>query len=278
MLLKPNLYSDVIMKLQNIRMTGFFRNKVFIVYLTFLSILSSCITQKNVEYLHSNNKDIEAFVEASVNEYKLKPNDELYIQISSLDDAAANIFSNTGQQLLSIGTIQPYGASLLSYTIDKEGYVLLPVIGKLLVMDKTISEVSEMLKESLTNILSQPIVSVKLVNRFVSVLGEVRNPGHFSFSQDKLTVFDAIGYAGDITDFGNRQEVILIRNENGKNLRINVNLTESDILASEYYYLRPNDIVYIMPLRKKFWDLRQFPYSIILSTITTALLIYSIAR
>jgi polysaccharide export outer membrane protein len=174
--------------------------------------------------------------------------------------------------------VEPYGASLLSYAVDKEGYLFLPLIGKILVKDKTISEVSVLIKESLNHILNQPIVLVKLVNRYVSVLGEVKNPGHFAYSQDKLTIYDALGLAGDITDYGNRNKVILIRNVNGENIRVNVNITKSDILASDYYNLRPNDIVYVKPLRNKFWGMRQFPFEILFSAMTTALLFYSIFK
>jgi polysaccharide biosynthesis/export protein len=245
----------------------------------FLLLISSCVTQKDVEYLQDKTKAAKIFNEAEVGDYRLKPNDELYIQITSLDDAAASIFSAAGtQQLYYMATVQPYGASLISFTIDKEGYVLLPVIGKILVKDKTTSEVSELIKTSLANILSQPVVTVKLVNRYVSVLGEVQRPGHFAYAQDKLTILDAIGLAGDMTDYANREEVILTRNENGKNIRIPVDLSRSDILASNYYYIRPNDVVYIKPLRKKFWGLRQFPYNVILGTITTALLIYTVIK
>lgn len=244
-----------------------------------LFLLSSCVSQRDVEYLHDRNKTTKFFNEAQVDDYRLKPSDELYIQISSIDDAAANIFSGTGiQPSLYMSTIQPYGASLISHTIDKDGYLHLPVIGSLLVKDKTLSQVSDLLKESLINILSQPIVSVKLVNRYVSVLGEVRNPGHFAYAQDKITVYDAIGLAGDITEYGNRNNVILIRNENGKNIRINIDLTRSDILASNYYYMRPSDIVYVKPLRKKLWGMRQFPFAIVLSTISTGILVYSIIQ
>jgi polysaccharide export outer membrane protein len=116
------------------------------------------------------------------------------------------------------------------------------------------------------------------VNRYVSVLGEVKNPGHFAYSQDKLTIYDALGLAGDITDYGNRNKVILIRNINGENIRVNVDITNSDILASEYYNLRPNDIVYVKPLRNKFWGMRQFPFTILFDTLTTALLFYSIFK
>jgi polysaccharide export outer membrane protein len=116
------------------------------------------------------------------------------------------------------------------------------------------------------------------VNRYVSVLGEVKNPGHFPYSQDKLSIYDAIGLAGDVTVYGNREQVILVRNENGENKRINVNLLKSDILAADYYNLRPNDIVYVKPMKKRFWGMEQFPYAIILSTITTALLIYTVVK
>ena len=243
-----------------------------------IGLLSSCVTQSKVEYLQDRNKTIKSFKEAEYPDYRLKPNDELYIQINSLDEAAANIFSNGKQDNNNQGFLSPYGASLLSYAVDKDGYLLLPVIGKILVRDQTLSQVSVILKDSLNHILNQPVVTVKLVNRYVSVLGEVRSPGHYSYSQDKLSIFEAIGLAGDITDYGNRNQVILIRNVNGENFRINLNITKSDILASEYYNLRPNDIIYIKPLKNKFWGMRQFPFEILFSTLTTGLLIYNIFK
>jgi polysaccharide biosynthesis/export protein len=242
-------------------------------------LVSSCVTQHNLEYIQDKNKTVKTFNESPIEDYKLKSNDELFIQINSLDEASANIFSSTSsQQNYNVGSMDPYGASLMSYAVDKDGYIHLPVIGSLSVRDKTLAQVVEMLKMSLSNILSQPIISVKLVNRYISVLGEVQNPGHFVYAQDKLTMYDAISLAGDITVFGNREEVILIRNENGKNIRINVNLNRSEILSSEYYNLRPNDIVYVKPLRKRFWGMDQFPYAVILTTITTALLIYTVIK
>lgn len=240
--------------------------------------LTSCVTQRKVEYLQ-DRENVKTFREAEFPDYRLKSNDELFINISSLDEAAANVFSNAGQtQGMGTGTIQPYGASLLSYSIDKDGFLLLPVIGKIMVKDKTLSDVSLILKDSLNHILSHPVVSVKLVNRYISILGEVNSPGHFPYSQDKLTIYDAIGLAGDITEYGNRDYVTLVRNENGENSRVNVDLTKSAILASEYYYMRPNDILYVKPLRNKFWGMRQFPFSVLFSTITTGLLIYEITR
>jgi polysaccharide biosynthesis/export protein len=228
--------------------------------------------------MQDNNIDIKSFKEADFPDYKLKPNDELYIQVSSLDEAAAGIFTNSKENAYYVGTMQPYGASMLSYSVDKDGFLHLPVIGNILVKDKTVAEVGTVLKDSLTHVLNQPVVSVKLVNRYVSVLGEVKNPGHFPYSQDKLSIYDAIGLAGDVNIYGNREKVILVRNENGENKRININLLRSDILAADYYNLRPNDIVYVKPMKKRFWGMDQFPYAIILSTITTALLIYTVVK
>jgi polysaccharide export outer membrane protein len=241
--------------------------------------MTSCVTQSDLEYLNAKDKSIKTYKEADIADYKLKPNDELYIQINSLDEAATNVFSNSGSQReFNAGSLQPYGASLVSYTINKEGYLQLPIIGNIIVKDKTLSEVSQLIQDSLANILSQPIVSVKLVNRYISVLGEVRSPGHFPYAQEKLTVYDAIGFAGDMTIYSNRKEVILARNENGKNIIITIDLTRPEILESNYYYLRPNDMVYVKPLKKRIWGLDQFPYALILSTISTALLLYTVVK
>lgn len=247
-------------------------------FLLAIFTFASCVTQKNVEYLRDKNSDIKTFVDPAVDDYRLKPNDELYIKINSLDDETTNVFLQEAGQGGLNSMMTPYGASLLSYMVSSEGFLQLPVIGWVKVVDKTIPEVSTMLQDSLESILSNPTVTVKLVNRFVSVLGEVQRPGHYSYSKEKLTVFDAVGLAGDITEYGNRQEVILTRNENGENKRINIDLTSSQLLTSEYYYLRPNDMVYIKPMKKKFWGMRQFPFNILLSSITTALLIYQVAR
>ncbi len=253
-----------------VKRIGFYSMFVF----TTIVLLNSCVTNRYLEYVQDPDKSIKEYQASEYVDYKLKPNDELLIQVSSLDDAGSiNGFSNPSRPGTVI-TMDQYGASLLSYSIDKDGYMEYPVIGKILVKDKTIYQVTELLRTSLSNVYNQPVVSVKLIDRFVTVLGEVRNPGHFVISQNKISVYDAIGMAGDITDFGNRHNVILIRYEDGKNLRINLNLNSSDILKSDYYFLRPNDIVYVKPLKKKFIGFNQFPFSVVLSALTTFILFF----
>ncbi|HQG77401.1 MAG TPA: polysaccharide biosynthesis/export family protein [Bacteroidales bacterium] len=239
--------------------------------------LQSCVVQRQIEYLRDDSNAVKEFTEAEFPDYTLKASDQLYIQVSSLDESAVNIFSNTLSQTASFfGTIQPYGASLMSYSIDRDGFLYLPVIGNIYAKGKTLSQLSLVLKDSLRHILSQPLVTVKLVNSYVSVVGEVRNPGHYVFSQDKLSIFDAISLAGDITEYGNRERVALVRNNEGSNLKAILNLTSPDILTSEFYYIRPNDLIYIKPLRNKFWGLRQIPLTVFLSALTTGLLMYNI--
>src|SRR5664279_5059026 len=98
-----------------------------LVLILFVGLSASCVTQREIEYLQDSNKNIKSFKEAELPDYKLKPDDELYIQINSLDEAAANVFSAGKEQSYYAGTMQPYGASLMSYSIDKDGYLLLPV-------------------------------------------------------------------------------------------------------------------------------------------------------
>lgn len=251
-------------------------NFLLIVGISF-SLISGCVNQQNLEYMKIKDKNTKIYNEAGLPDYRLKPNDELYIQISSLDAAEASIFADSrGQQ--STQPMDPYAAYLVSYSIDKEGFLLLPVIGKILVKDKTISQVSSILSDSLSHILNQPMVKVKLVNQYISVLGYVNNPGHYPFSQDKLTIFDALGLAGDITVYGDRRDISLTRNENGKNIRSFIDLTSPDILGVESYYLRPNDIIYVKPLRKRFWGMSEFPFAILLSTLSVTLLFYSVVK
>lgn len=244
-----------------------------------LILFSGCVTQKEIEYMQKSDRTSKSFKEAEVPDYRLKPNDELYIKVNSLDDPVTNIFSTaTGQQSSSSENISPYGASLVSYAIDKHGYLQLPLVGNIFVKDKTIAEVGKILSDSLSHILSQPIVKVKLVNRFVSVLGYVKSPGHYPYSQEKLSIYDALGLAGDLTIFANREDVTLTRNENGKNILINIDLTNPEILGSDYYYIRPNDMIYVKPLKKRMWGISEFPFGVLLSSLSLSILVYSIIK
>lgn len=245
----------------------------FILYGLILIFLSSCVSQRDLEYLRQKKSESNVYSIKNLEEYKLKPGDELYIKISSLDDVTSSLSSPMNNSTNSIGGVTPYGASLVSYSVDKEGYLELAVIGKLQVKDKTLSQVESAIKTALVKVLNEPMVSVKLVNAYISILGEVRTPGHYVFAENKLSIFEAISMAGDINEYGNRKKVILIRNEENNNIRHEISLVDNNILSSNYYYLRPGDIIYVKPLQSKSWGLRPFPFALILSAVSTTYLV-----
>jgi len=258
------------------------QDKLFpLVIISFILLFSSCVTQRDLEYLRDKSKqrgDVTAFDDAKVPEYKLKPKDELYIKINSLDGPETNVFMQLGSggNSSSSTSTSPYSLSYESYQVDSVGFVRFPILGNIQVENKTLQEVRAIIQDSVKYILSKPEVRVRLVNRYVSVLGYVEQPGHFNYNQEKFTVFDALSLAGDITIYGDRDDVIIARNVNGKNLRINIDLTSTDLMASEYYYIQPNDKIYVKPMRKRFWGFETFPYNAILATATTLLVIYTI--
>lgn len=252
---------------------------ILIFYATLLiGLLSGCVTPKEIEYLQQKKESVSSFDQPSLPEYVLQEKDELHITISSLDDPNANIFPAASQSSGTSNMLDPYSASINSYEVSVDGFIQMPVIGNLYVKGKTLAEVKQMIKESLIQILSQPFITVKLINRYVSVLGEVQNPGRFTYTQDKLTIYDAIALAGDISVFGNRSEITLTRNENGKNTLVVLDLTSPEILKSPYLYVRPMDLIYIKPLKKRVWGFSEIPVTLLLTTITTALLIYSFVK
>ena len=153
---------------------------------------------------------------------------------------------------------------LNTYVVDEFGYISFSFIEKLYVKGLSIPEVQQAIQKQLDQYFKEATVYVKLVNFQVGVLGEVRSPGNFTIEQDQITLFQAIGLAGGVTDFGNFKAVKLIRQtQSGSDVYL-LDLTNSKILESPYYYLMPNDVVYIEPRNAKSWVYQQFPYQTLL--------------
>ena len=238
----------------------------------FSLFLLSCVTQRNLEYLRSKADLPADYNENTFQDYILEPYDALYIQITSENDASPDAINRASANQAGMSS---YGAYMNAYIVDKDGFIEIPIVGKLEVAKKTMNEVSLLIKNKVINILNQPIVTVRLVNQYVTIIGEVKAPGHYTYTQDKLSIFNAIGLAGDITSYGNRKEVILIRNQNGVITQNSLNLSKPDILSSEYYYIQPNDMIYVKSLKKRMWGMENFPFDLIFSGITTVILLYT---
>lgn len=208
-------------------------------------------------------------------EYKLKSKDILYIKIISSNEKLYALFNNDAAAPNTNNT--ELSTYLNSYEVNDSGFVQLPVIGKIFIKDKTLEQARETLQQSAEKYLKDATIICKMLNFQVTVLGEVVKPGLYKVYDTKLNLFDAIGLAGDLSIYGNRKDIKIIRtNEDGTNSIIKVDLTKSKLINSPEYNLRPNDIVYVPVLRTKTLGFGTFPFATVLTAISTTVLVINI--
>lgn len=186
----------------------------------------------------------------------LQPGDKLSILVGSKDPGLAYLFNlqivgryKTTESEASLSTSQ-----VASYTVDENGEIDFPVMGKLKIVGKTRSEVATYIKNELISreLLKDPIVTVDFLDLYISVMGEVNHPGRFMLDHDKTTLIDALSKAGDLSINGKRDNVLVMREEDGKEMAYRVDLTNlNSLYASPVYYLKQNDIIYVEPNEKK---------------------------
>jgi len=211
--------------------------------------------------------------------YRIRPNDQLFIQVISDDPTNAAFLNLNGTQGLTGGMSSSNGMEIITYLVDENGYIEYPYLGEIEVGGLTISDVNTKLQERVDKYLESASVFVKLVNRNITVLGEVASPGQILMVKNQLTIFEALGAAGDITDYGNRQNVKIIRQyETGKQVA-EIDLTDPDVIYSPYYYILPHDIIYVEH-STKVYGAKNMPYaaplSIFGSVISIGLLILNL--
>jgi polysaccharide biosynthesis/export protein len=231
---------------------------------------SSCVTQKQIRYLqHEQEKDTAKTWTKRGPEYKIQPKDYIYIRIFSLDEKTYLFFNKTS---LSGGSYNDYvndaSIYLNSYTVNTEGFIEFPIAGKIYVKDLTVDEAKEKIQKVVDEYLKETLVVVKMVNFNVTVVGEVYKPGKFKVYEEQLTIFDAVSLAGDMRDFADRAHVSIIRHVKGGSKVVTLDLNSDKILNSDYYYVMPNDIIYVPPLKVKSYGFEAFPYAVVLTAIT----------
>jgi polysaccharide biosynthesis/export protein len=234
--------------------------------------LFSCISQKKLEYIQDPVLTENVYQMHKKEILRIKPNDELYIRVSSFDDVAHNFFgTQTQANNASFGT--EISISLLSYAVSDSGFIYFPILGHIYVKDLTINELTSKLKDLLSEYFNQPSVLVSLVNKRITVIGSVVRPGTYTYVKEHLNIFEAISLAGDATVHGNLKSVYLMRAINDSIKKVKIDLTNDNIFVSENYYLHPDDIIYVKPRPSLKWSVISVPISLTFSTITTALLI-----
>ena len=239
-------------------------------------LITSCIPQKRMVYLQDKNPEdtLTKFFREKGPEYKIQPGDNLYIKVHSLDEKTFAFFNNTGSQTQGGSYLNnDISVYLNSYNVNDLGFVDFPFVGEIKVQNLTIDETKNLIQEIINKYLIETTITVKLVNYKITMVGEVRKPGEYSIYQNNINIFEAISMAGDLTDYANRNEVSLVRQTKNGAVIKRIDLTDNMILESDYYYLMPNDILYIKPLKGKQFTFANFPYALIFSAISTTLLL-----
>ena len=228
---------------------------------------ASCVPTTQLSYFN----DMDDMDQPTVNprtQKLIKPFDKLYVRVLSIDLQTNQIFNASEE--LRMGS---YGstAGLIGYLVDEEGDINFPFVGKINVENLTTAEAGDKIQKALSDYVPQTSIIVKYVDNQVTVMGEVQRQGVYSFSQDKLNIYEALGLGGGITRYGDRKKVILVRNDDGKVTHYRLNLSDSKIANKSYYYVMPNDVLIVEPLKAISTSYSNITYTTILSTITTAI-------
>ena len=238
----------------------------------FILIIASCSRPlKDTTYMYSITDNV--YPNGPVpDDYEIRVNDQLYIQVIA-DDPQNATFLNL---------IQPDRSGLsgdtelITYIVDENGDIYFLLLGKFHVADLTVKEVRDLLQKEVDKYLDNTAVFVKLVGRNITVLGEVDRPGQHQMVKNRLSIFEALGTAGDVTDWGNYEEVMLIRETPEGKLIAHVDLLDPNLIDSPYYYILPNDVLYVKLNNKVRGRKNLAPFSgvlLTLSIVTTALLV-----
>ena len=232
--------------------------RIKLLLLSGLIAMASCTSYKKVPYMQ-NSAEVDAETIAELYDARIQPKDMLTITVSSEKPEAAIPFNLTIPTSMNSASASGSGRSLSSqpalqiYLVDNEGCIDFPVLGKLKIGGMTKGEVETMIKERIkSNFTTEPIVTVRMANYKVTVLGEVNAPGVHTIANEKVNVFEALAMSGDLTIFGVRDSVKLVReNSDGTKMIVPLNLNDANLIYSPYYYLQQNDILYVEPNKAK---------------------------
>ncbi len=221
-----------------------------------ISTLTSCVQTKQIVYFQGDTAKYISMKVPQPGPKYIQPSDLLGILVTSISSGSNELFNAPllgGVNVINYSQTPGQGRNQpLGYMVDSLGDVVLPLVGRINVKDKTITQASTLIESRLKEFLKEPSVSVRILNHKFSVLGEVNRPSVYNLVEDRLTLTEALGMAGDLTIFGKRSNVLLIREaKDGMREMVRIDLTRKDILSSKYYYVQPNDIIYVEPLKTK---------------------------
>ncbi len=251
------------------------------------AIVSGCRSTKNVAYLQGVENLTDEQLQRSAQSYsaKIKPNDMLRIIVSGAEDPDTYMPFNLLTSIPYNENATQANASLQSYLVDTRGTIDFPVLGKLYVVNSTTDQVKQIITEKLKDYLKADlVVTVRFVNYKISVLGEVNQPGVFTVPDEKISILQALSLAGDLTLYGRRDVVKILREESdGHKTITTLNLNDRNLIFSPFYYLRQGDVVYVEPNKARakgagVGAATNIVFSVVSVVIGVASLIVTIAR
>ncbi|WP_313359818.1 polysaccharide biosynthesis/export family protein [Empedobacter sp.] len=223
------------------------KNKIFnlLIVIVILTI-SSCASKKELVYFQGDQQSTTKYEEYIP---KIQSSDMLAISVSAADIKATEPFNQ--QSIYQVNSGMQNNPYAKVYTVDENGYINYPLIGNVKVGGLTRTEAENELKSKISKYIVNPGVNINFTNFRITVLGEVAKPGNFSIPNERVSILDALGMAGDLTINGVRKNIMVIREQNGQKQTYNVDLTSKEILNSPVYYLAQNDVVYVEPNNAK---------------------------
>ena len=234
-----------------------------VLIILFSIIAFSCVPTKKLSYFNDISDANETFVNPKIQKVIL-PFDRLHIRVFSIDLQTRQIFDSPDEVRYSGD-----GNSLMGYQVDEEGNINFPFVGKINIGSLTTAEASVKIQNALNEYVPNTTVVVRYIDNQVSVLGEVERQGVYTFKQDKINIYEALALGGGLTRYGNRKNIILIRQESDRIMHHRLDLSDSKIASKEYYYVQPNDVIVVEPLKSISTSYTNITYQTILSSITT---------
>ena len=233
---------------------------------------ASCSTQKELSYLN-NLYELggENYFPMEVPDYKIQPRDILYISVKAQTPEGTLTEMLTDRTTANMNYLTNEGSAyMVGYSVDPDGDMTVPLLGKVPVEGKTVYEIRDLLQEKVDSLFRHAYVEVRLMSFKFTVIGEVRAPGSYVNYNDQLTVLEAIGRAGGISETGTKEKILVIRPEGDQTVTYHIDLQDKSLLSSPAYFITPNDVVIVQPNPKKVFNINLPTISFIISTATAA--------
>lgn len=235
-------------------------------------LISGCTSQKKLAYLNNlPAANGEESFSMTVPDYKLQPRDVLYITVKAMTpEGKIQDFLSSTSSVVSSGAAQgDAGGFFYGYDVTQEGNIIIPVVGTLKVEGLTLEETRKVVQASIDKVFKNSTVECKLLSFKFTVIGEVKASGTYVNYNNYLTVLEAVGRAGGVSDYGNRDRVLVIRPYEKGTKTFRLNLQDKNILSSEAYFLLPNDVVIVEPLKQKIFNMNLPTISFVIATLTS---------